>query len=162
MSMCTPSQICGLVFALMWLWVAVVAICVVCDQVSKTAVVSLSDGQPFLQKILPFFNIVMVWNRGVSFGLFSDFDFGIWPFVIVALGLTGILSVWMARAEHKTVACAFALMAGGALGNVIDRVRWGAVADFIDFHVAGWHFWAFNLADTWISLGAVLLVIDSF
>lgn len=145
----------------LWLWIVLIVACVVCDQLTKMAVVSLSDGQPFLREVFPFLNIVMVWNRGVSFGLLGDLGLGIWPFVCVALLLTGVLGVWMARAVYGTVACAFALMAGGALGNVIDRIRWGAVADFIDFHVAGWHFWAFNLADTWISVGAMVLIADN-
>lgn len=144
-----------------WRWCLLVLLCLLLDQVSKAWVVAFSGGLPMLVEVLPFLNLVMAWNRGVSFGLFGDLGLGPWPFLVMALLFSAVLGVWMLRASHWLLACALALMTGGALGNAIDRVRWGAVADFVDVHVLGWHFWAFNLADTWISVGAALLVADS-
>lgn len=144
-----------------WRWFVLVALCLVLDQASKAWVVAFSGGLPMSVEVLPFLNLVMAWNRGVSFGLLGDSGLGSWPLLVMAVLLAGVLGAWMLRASHWLLACALALMTGGALGNAIDRVRWGAVADFLDFHVLGWHFWAFNLADTWISVGAALLVADS-
>jgi len=113
---------------------------------------------PAQVEILPFFNLVMVWNEGVSFGLLrGGFP---WLLTLAALAVTVLFAVWMARATAWTKIIPLALVIGGALGNVIDRARFGAVADFLDFHVFGWHYPAFNLADSCITLGIVFLVLD--
>lgn len=110
-------------------------------------------------EVLPFFNWVMVWNDGVSFGMMSNF--GPWPLIAVAMAISAIFMVWMWRAYSWPQLIASAMIVGGALGNIIDRLRFGAVADFLDFHAFGWHFPAFNLADSCITLGIALLLFDS-
>lgn len=110
----------------------------------------------------PYLDIVMAWNRGVSFGIFSN-D-GLWNVILLSgmsLLITGLLVIWMHRNPAPLVRLALGLIVGGALGNVVDRLRFGAVADFLYFHV-GSHYWpAFNLADSAITVGACVLVLDS-
>lgn len=120
------------------------------------------DARPAIE-VTPFFNLVMVWNRGVSFGLFGDHDGERALFLIVmAIAIALVLGVWLWRCADRFVAFALALVIGGALGNVIDRVRFGAVADFFDFHLSGWHYPAFNIADAAIFVGVCLLLFDGF
>ncbi|MDH3702576.1 MAG: signal peptidase II [Alphaproteobacteria bacterium] len=109
-----------------------------------------------------FFNIVLlVWNRGVSFGLFSDGS-PITKYVLigVALAISVVLVVWLRRNDQRLTAAAIGLVLGGALSNVLDRIVHGAVVDFLDFHVAGYHWPAFNVADSAIFVGVVLILID--
>lgn len=111
-------------------------------------------------EITPFFNIVMVWNKGISFGLFNDFgDIG--PVILssVAVLMSIAFAVWIIQTRSILHQCALALIIGGAIGNVIDRVRFGAVIDFLDVHAAGYHWPAFNLADSLIFIGVALLII---
>ena len=124
------------------------------------------EGTPFFSPyridVLPVFDLVMAWNRGVSFGVFNNG--GQWNALLLSLlsvaVVTGLL-VWLRKAESRLIGLCIGSIIGGALGNVIDRVRWGAVADFLDVHVLGYHWPAFNVADSAISIGAVLLVIES-
>lgn len=114
-------------------------------------------------ELTSFFNLVMVWNRGVSFGLFSNHDGeGAVYLTLLALVLSLMLGVWLWRCQDRFVSIALGLVIGGALGNALDRVRFGAVADFFDFHVSGWHYPAFNIADSAIFIGVCLLLWDSF
>ncbi|MEZ5918849.1 MAG: signal peptidase II [Alphaproteobacteria bacterium] len=111
-------------------------------------------------ELFPFFNIVMVWNKGVSFGLFNhDTDYG--PLLLTALSLviSAIFLVWLFRTNSAVQLSGIGLVIGGAIGNVIDRLRFGAVIDFLDFHVAGWHWPAFNLADSSIVIGIFILIL---
>jgi signal peptidase II len=109
-------------------------------------------------ELLPFFNLTMVWNQGVSFGLFQSDN--PWPLIILALGISVFFAFWLLRAETWGQAIALGCVIGGALGNVIDRFRFGAVADFFDFHIMGWHYPAFNIADSCITLGIAFLIFD--
>ena len=108
------------------------------------------------------FNLTMVWNQGVSFGLFrGEAEWVRWALVVFSLGVAAFLAVWARRVERPLLGAAIGLVMGGAIGNMIDRVRFGRVADFID--VTALHFpWVFNIADSAISIGVVLLLIDSF
>lgn len=147
-----------------WRAALVVAIVVVVlDQWSKAAITStLSYGQSV--PITSFFNLVLVYNRGAAFSFLSAASGWQREFFIVITFAALALIVWMVR-RHPTerLFCwGLAWVAGGAVGNLIDRVRYGHVIDFLDFHWAGWHFWAFNLADSAITLGAALLIVDSF
>lgn len=115
---------------------------------------------PFSQvEILPFFNLTMVWNEGVSFGMFQ----GSGAFLLVGLSflIVAALSFWLLRAESWTQTIGLALAIGGALGNIFDRLRFGAVADFFDFYIGQWHYPAFNIADCGIVLGILLLAVDT-
>lgn len=140
---------------------AVALVVLALDQASKWAVLArLAPGRPV--EVLPFFNLVLVWNRGVSFGLFAGLGAAApWLLAAVALAIGGFLVWWFRREQGGLARFAIALVLGGALGNVLDRVRFGAVVDFLDFHLAGWHWPAFNLADTAVVCGAALLVLDS-
>lgn len=144
----------------------------VLDQISKWVIVFRVmrpegvEETPFLSfdriELTPFFNLVMTWNRGVSFGIMNN-D-GNWNAVILSvlsLGIAVALVVWLRRVTSLRLALALGSIIGGALGNVVDRVRWGAVADFLDFHVMGHHWPAFNVADSGIVMGALILVLDS-
>ena len=106
-------------------------------------------------------HLTMVWNQGVSFGLFrGETDWVRWALAAFSLGVAGFLAVWARRVERPLLGAAIGLIMGGAIGNLIDRVRFGAVADFID--VTALHFpWVFNIADSAITIGVVLLLIDS-
>lgn len=113
---------------------------------------------PVSVEVLPFFNLTMVWNEGISFGLFQGS--GAYILIALALIITVVFSVWLFKAQGWTQAVALSLVIGGAIGNVFDRARFGAVADFFDFHVMGWHYPAFNIADCGVVVGIALLVLD--
>ncbi len=113
-------------------------------------------------EVTSFFNIVMAWNTGVSFSMFSNYG-GYMPTILicVALGITLLFLIWLWRAESNFHALCYALVIGGALGNVVDRARYGAVIDFLDVHVMGYHWPAFNVADMAVVIGISLLIIVS-
>jgi len=112
--------------------------------------------------ITPFFDLVMVWNRGVSFGLFGGGgETQRWVLAAVSLAIVSVLFYWMRQAADRMTAAAFGLVIGGALANVCDRFSFGAVADFFDFHIGGYHWPAFNVADSAITLGVVLILIKA-
>ena len=107
------------------------------------------------------FDLTMVWNRGVSFGVGQSEGIMRWVLVIMTLGIAVGFAIWLWRAGRLWTGLALSLVVGGAIGNVIDRVRFGAVVDFFDF--SGIYFiWVFNVADAAITVGAVLLFIDQF
>ena len=113
-------------------------------------------------EIWPIFDVVMVWNRGVSFSfLEATSDFGRWALVALNVIIVGVLIYWLKGAKTKWVAISIGLVIGGALGNIYDRVKFGAVADFFQFHWDSWYFAVFNVADSFIFVGAVLLIINS-
>lgn len=120
----------------------------------------LADGRPIA--LTSFLNLVVVWNRGVSFGLFSnDWQGAPWALSAVAVAVVILLMVWLHRTHRLLPAVALGAVVGGAAGNIIDRARFGAVFDFIDIHYAGWHWPAFNLADSAITVGVVMLLADA-
>jgi signal peptidase II len=119
-------------------------------------------ARPRVIEVLPFLNIVEVWNLGVSFGLLaSNSSLGRWFLIVLALVITGFLLAWLWRLTELWPAMAIGLVIGGALGNVLDRLWLGAVYDFIDLHITGYHWPAFNLADSAITIGVVILVADA-
>ena len=134
---------------------------VLIDQASKFWIVHDVMSPPRIIEVTPFFNIVMVWNKGASFGLFSTNS----PWTQVALGglalaISAVLVVWLSKAQSRWLAVSLGCVIGGALGNAIDRATYGAVADFLDFHAAGYHWPAFNVADIAITVGVVMLLLD--
>ncbi|MGZ8287521.1 MAG: signal peptidase II [Allosphingosinicella sp.] len=137
------------------------AVVVVLDQISKWAIMELMRP-PRVVEITPFFNLVVGWNRGVSFGLFNDDSpLNAWVLILVALGIVVVLMIWLSKTDRPPVAVGLGLVIGGAFGNVIDRLRFGAVFDFLDIHAFGFHWPAFNVADSAITVGALVLVADS-
>ena len=144
------------------------AVVLVADQVSKwyiLYVVGLPQvGHIPLLALGPFgFDLTMVWNRGVTFGMFAESAAGaVWLLVGIKLAVVAWLLLWLRRAASRTEATAIGLIIGGALGNILDRLRIGAVTDFIDAHYGGWHWPTFNMADVAIVCGVTLLVLTSF
>jgi signal peptidase II len=141
---------------------ALAIVVVVLDQLSKWYVLGvLMQPVPHVIEVTSFFNLVLVWNTGVSFGMFSGLAQWM-PYLLsfVAIGVAAFLVVWLRGAERWLAVVGLGGIIGGAIGNVVDRLRFGAVADFLDFHAGAWHFWAFNVADAAISVGVVLLIID--
>ena len=138
----------------------IIILTLVLDQLTKNWVLLTYGGiSRSITEVTSFFNLVMVWNRGVSFGMFSEHPEWM-PIILtlVALAITAVLVTWLWKAETKFTAVALAMVIGGAIGNVIDRIRFGAVVDFLDFHAFGYHWPAFNIADAAIFIGVVLLL----
>ena len=133
------------------------------DQLSKWWILTIVRLEEVGQIVLlPVLNLTMVWNRGVTFGLLNGF--GQWGSLIlaaVALAVVVALGVWLRRAESPLVAAALGAIAGGAISNVIDRLRFGAVVDFIHAHIGAWSWYVFNVADAAIVCGVLTLVLDS-
>ena len=132
------------------------------DQLSKHWVLNqLQLPQIGSIQVLPFFHLTMVWNAGISFGLLrADADVARWGLAAFQLIVAVCLALWARRADRPLLALALGLVIGGALGNFIDRVRFGAVVDFLDFK--GLYFpWVFNVADSAITIGVVLLIAES-
>lgn len=145
-----------------WLWLSLIVL--VLDQTSKLWV----DNALALHEsvtLLPVFNLTYVRNTGAAFSLLGDAGgWQRWLFSGLAVAASGILSrwLWQLKPGQHWQAAGLSLVLGGALGNLIDRVSYGYVIDFFDFHVGDWHFAAFNVADSAISVGVTLLLIDAF
>lgn len=136
----------------------------VADRLSKEGVLAFfsAPDAPGNIRLAPFLDIILVWNPGISFGMLDhDSDVGRWLLVGATVAISAVLVVWLLRAETRLSALALGLVIGGALGNIYDRVWYGAVADFLDAHWAGYHWWTFNVADAAISVGVALLIWDS-
>ncbi len=138
------------------------AVIIAADQASKWWITEVVMQPPQVIPVTSFFNIVLGFNRGVSFGIFDNgSQIARWLLVILALAISAALVVWMTRAATWWVVAALGLIVGGALGNVIDRALIGAVVDFLDFYWAEYHWPAFNIADSAIFAGAAVLIADS-
>lgn len=131
------------------------------DQLSKWWIVERVMDPPRALEVTGFFNLMLIYNRGVSFGLL-DSEAALLPWVLSGLAVAIVIGlvVWLRQIEGRWPGVAVGLIVGGAVGNVIDRLRLGAVIDFLDLHWAGFHWPAFNLADSAITLGVVLLLVD--
>ena len=145
------------------LWLGIALVVVLLDQVSKIMMSQfLLYGQS--EAITSYFNLVMVYNKGAAFSFLSDQPGWQRYFFTAVSVIASLFILWMLR-RHPTqrLFCwALALILGGAVGNLIDRVAYGHVIDFLDFHVGGWHWPAFNVADSAITVGAILFVLDEF
>lgn len=144
-----------------WLWLSAVVLAL--DLWTK----SLAENSMQLYQrieILPFFNFTLAYNSGAAFSFLADAGgWQRWFFALIALVATIVIIAWLLRLRaERMVALALALILGGAVGNLWDRLTLGHVVDFLDFHWAGYHFPAFNIADTAITIGAVLLILDMF
>jgi signal peptidase II len=133
------------------------------DQLSKSWVIEHLLGSPErIILVTAFFNLVLGWNRGVSFGMLSALALPPWTLALLAVVVAGGLLVWLFRTDSWLVSGGLGLVVGGAPSNALDRIRYGAVTDFLDFHLAGWHWPAFNLADAGIVCGVTALLLDAF
>lgn len=137
-------------------------IVVVLDQLTKAWIVSGLDLREAgrVEVWPPILNLTWVENRGVSFGLFGDGS-ARWMLSLFSVVVAGILGWWALRADRRLLITAIGLVMGGAIGNVIDRIRFGFVVDFIDFSGTKLFPWVFNIADSAITIGVVLLILDS-
>ncbi|UTM58977.1 signal peptidase II [Photobacterium sp. CCB-ST2H9] len=147
-----------------WLWLAVLVFAI--DIGSKLLVMdTMGYGWPNRIEVLPFFNLLYVHNYGAAFSFLSDASgWQRWLFTAIALGVTGLLLLWMRRtpASHGVANSAYALIIGGALGNLFDRLYHGFVVDFLDFYIGQKHWPAFNIADSAICIGAALIILEGF
>ena len=144
-------------------WFALAAAIVAADQIVKWVVLrSFAPGEQ--RMVTDFFNLVLVFNKGAAFSLFAQAPGWQAPLLTgFALLASLVVGYFILRNPGKTVFClGLALILGGAIGNVIDRLRFGQVVDFVDLHAFGWHWPAFNVADSAISVGAVLLILEGF
>ena len=146
-----------------WRWYGLAVFVLLCDQLSKfTASVSLEYAQPL--RLLSWFDLTLHHNTGAAFSFLSGAGgWQRWLFALLAIAVSGVLIQWLRRLPPARwlLALALALVLGGALGNLVDRLLYGYVVDFISLHYEGWFFPTFNIADSAISVGAVLVVIDS-
>ncbi len=138
--------------------VAVGLLMLMADQLSKLWLVDmlLARGEPV--DVLPFFRLVMVWNRGVSFGMMGEHD-ARWMLIIGTTLVVLGLCFWLWRARDASLSLPLGLIIGGAIGNIIDRVHYGAVADFFDVFIGSYHWPAFNIADSAVVIGVLLLLL---
>lgn len=132
------------------------------DQVTKGLVLNSLPDVNHMRPLTSFLNLVLVWNKGVTFGMLSHVGKNFMPFILVAIAsvIMVMLGRWLWRTHETLVALALGAIMGGAIGNVIDRLHYGAVVDFIDFYYDTYHWPAFNLADSAIVVGVALLLID--
>jgi signal peptidase II len=146
---------------LRYLWIA--AVIIVVDQITKFAAVRYLVHHVEVS-VLPFLSFTLTYNRGAAFGFLNN-ESGWQKFFFIAVAAIAItiIVLWLRRLEpsNKWVAVALSLILGGAIGNLIDRMMYGYVVDFIDVILVYWHFWIFNIADSAITIGAIVLVLDA-
>lgn len=129
------------------------------DQLTKNIILN-EMVTPKIIEVTPFFNLILAFNTGVSFSMFSGNN----PYVLsaIALSVCALIAWWLTKEQDKITRIGFAMIIGGALSNVLDRFMYGAVVDFLDFYIGSYHWPAFNIADTAICIGAGLIVLRSF
>lgn len=145
------------------LWLGIALVVVLLDQASKIMMSQfLLYGQS--EAITSYFNLVMVYNKGAAFSFLSDQPGWQRYFFTAVSVIASLFILWMLKRNptQRLFCLALALILGGAVGNLIDRIAYGHVIDFLDFHVGGWHWPAFNVADSAITVGAILFVLDEF
>ena len=142
---------------------ALAALTALGDQLYKGWAVGVLQAAPGSKiEIASFFDLELAWNKGISYGLFKQDSFvGRWALICVAFLAVLALAYWLAHLQTRLSAISVGLIIGGALGNMIDRVRYGAVADFFSFHILGYHWYVFNLADVAIVAGVFALLYES-
>lgn len=142
-------------------WLLIALLVIVLDQASKIAILNTFSLGDRLE-LTSFFNLILTYNPGAAFSFLAGAGgWQKWFFVVLALGISVWIIVMLKKhGEEWLLSLALSLVMGGAIGNVIDRFAYGAVVDFLDFHWAGWHFPAFNVADSAITVGAALILIE--
>jgi signal peptidase II len=144
-------------------WLALSGVIMVIDQITKHLILQNFTIQKVVE-VTSFFNLVLVYNPGAAFSFLSDAaGWQRWFFIVIAFVASAWIVYLLRKHPGQTLFClALSLVLAGALGNVIDRILFGAVVDFLDFHAYGWHWPAFNVADSAITCGAALLIWDGF
>lgn len=141
----------------------IAALTMLVDQANKAWMLYVYDiGAKAPVALTPFFDLVLVWNRGISYGLLpQESALGRWGLILFAFAASLGLAVWLARLASSLAAASIGLIIGGAIGNAIDRISYGAVADFYSLHASGYEWYVFNIADTAIVAGVAGLLYDS-
>jgi signal peptidase II len=144
-------------------WFALAAVLLIADRLSKLAVLeAFAPGERL--ELTGFFNLVLVFNRGAAFSFLADASG--WQtvlFAAIAIGAALVVSWLILRSPERRLLCTgLALILGGAIGNLVDRLMYGHVVDFVDLHAFGWHWPAFNIADSGITVGAGLVILEGF
>ena len=144
--------------------IGIAVLIAIADQLSKLWINELVASNLLPLKILSFFNLVIVYNKGISFGMLSNSNIALINIVlpIFLSFITIFLLFWLLKSKEKLVIVALGFIIGGATGNLIDRVFYGAVTDFLDFHIGYYHYPAFNIADSAIFIGVAIIVITGF
>lgn len=139
----------------------IASVVLILDQISKWLILAVVMQPPRRIPVTDFFNLVLTYNTGVSFGLFQG-DSPLRPYFLSAIALVIVvgLLIWARRQPPGLLTYGVGGVVGGAIGNVIDRMHQPGVVDFLDFHVAGWHWPAFNIADSAIVCGVALILVD--
>lgn len=130
------------------------------DQVTKILFMDLTSQKPI--EVLSILNLVHVWNKGVSFGMFAGFHYSNVIFLSLSMFITLILIFLLFKDNSALYSVSYSLIIGGAIGNMLDRAKYGGVFDFIDLHIFGYHWPAFNMADSFIFIGACIFLYSSF
>jgi signal peptidase II len=153
-----------------WLWgplsplgLGIAAVTLILDQAHKAWMLYVYDiGAKGTVRVAPFLDLVLVWNQGVSYGMLQQrTELGRWVLILFAFAAAIALALWLARINSRLTAVCIGLIIGGAIGNAIDRILYGAVADFFSFHAFGYEWYIFNIADTAIVAGVVGLLYES-
>ncbi|MDB2415236.1 signal peptidase II [Rickettsiales bacterium] len=145
--------------------IGIIIAAIICflDQLSKDIVFSYLKEMPgYHVEVTSFFNLVVVQNYGVSFGMFNNLTNGALILSFIALSITIGMLFWLKNSKEWHITVSVSLIIGGAIGNTIDRLRFGAVSDFLDFHVGQYHWPAFNVADCAVVIGVGIILLDSF
>ena len=145
------------------LGLGIAALVLLADQAHKAWMLYVYDiGAKGTVTLAPFFDLVLVWNQGVSYGLLAQrTELGRWGLILFAFAAAVALIVWLARTTSSLAAAAIGLIIGGAVGNAVDRILYGAVADFFSLHAFGFEWYVFNIADTAIVAGVMGLLYES-
>ena len=144
-------------------WLALSAILIVLDQATKLLILArFADGESI--RVTSFFNLVLVYNKGAAFSFLAGASGWQTPLLVVIALVAIVIVGWMLwrNQSRRLLNLGLAMILGGAIGNLIDRVAYGKVVDFLHFHLYGWNYPAFNVADSVITAGAVILIIESF
>jgi signal peptidase II len=143
------------------LGLAVAALTLALDQASKLWLLFGSDIRiTYPWAVLPFLDLTVVWNRGISYGLFQQHsEWGRWFLTAFKLGAAIFLTIWLRRADTRVEAIGIGLIIGGAIGNAIDRILHGAVFDFAHFHIGSFSWYVFNIADAAIVIGVAVMLL---
>ncbi len=143
----------------------VVSLVVLIDQLTKAWILYEFENPEIVRHVLPFLDIVLTWNKGIGFGFLKANE--VWQMaalIMIAVGISAVLGVWISKTTDKFQIICLSMIIGGAIGNVIDRLRFGAVVDFIfiPVYILGYRFPAFNIADSAITVGVCLLLLESY
>lgn len=145
----------------MWLGLAAAAAVIIFDQITKYWVLGFLGVSAYIP-FGDYFNIVRAWNTGVSFSMLNDYgNAGAWLLSGLAVVIVIMLFFWLRKENSRVIQIALGMIMGGAVGNVIDRIRFGAVFDFLDVHIGDHHWPAFNAADSFICIGAAIIIAEA-